>query len=361
MTTENRINSFLEMVINQKGSDLHLVSGNPPRMRLQGDMYPIKYRGLGSDETMELLNEIMPEHKKKEFEEKSSIDFTYEVSSLARFRVNVFRHVLGVGAIFRVIPNEIQTIDDLSLPSVLKNICLSNKGLVLVTGPTGSGKTTTLAAMIEHINRVRKSHIITIEDPIEFAHHNKQSLVSQREIGTHALSFVKALRSALREDPDVILVGEMRDYETISLAVTAAEMGILVIGTLHTNSAAATIERIINVFPPGDGPFIRTMLSTSICGIISQQLIRKSNGRDRMAVLEIMLNNTAISNIIREGKPEQIDNVIQSGSMQGMQSFDNALRKLLDENLISGVDAYKKCKYKENFEQYKLLQDELYT
>jgi twitching motility protein PilT len=361
MDTENRINSFLELVIKQNGSDLHLVSGNPPRMRLQGDIYPIKYRELDPDETLELLVQIMPAHKRKEFENGMSIDFTYEVSSLSRFRVNVFRHIKGVGAVFRIIPNEIKSLDDLKLPPVIKTLCRQNKGLVLVTGPTGSGKTTTLAAMVDYINNGRKAHIITIEDPIEYAHRNKMSLVSQREVGTHSTSFISALRSALREDPNVILVGELRDYETISMAVTAAEMGILIIGTLHTNSAATTIERIINVFPPGDEPFIRTMLSTSICGIISQQLIRLTGGRDRMAVAEIMLMNTAISNIIRQGHPDQINNVIQSGSLQGMQSFDNALRKLLDENLISGVDAYKKCRHKEDFEQYKLLQDELYN
>ncbi|MCK4951171.1 MAG: type IV pilus twitching motility protein PilT [Gammaproteobacteria bacterium] len=361
MDNENRINSFLEMVIKQSGSDLHLVSGNPPRMRLQGDIYPIKYRELDAEETMELLTEIMPEHKRKEFENKDSIDFTYEAPHLSRFRVNVFRHVKGVGAVFRIIPNKIKTLDDLKLPPIIKNLCGQTKGLILVTGPTGSGKTTTLAAMVDHINTERKAHIITIEDPIEYAHQNKSSLVSQREVGTHTNSFVQALRSALREDPDVILVGELRDFETISMAVTAAEMGILIIGTLHTNSAAATVERIINVFPPGDEPYIRTMLSTSICGIVCQQLIRLKDNRDRMAVVEVMLNNTAISNIIRQGQPEQIDNVIQSGSMQGMQSFDNALRKLLDENLISGTEAYKKCKHKENFEQYKLLQDEIYS
>ena len=346
MDTENRINSFLELVIKQNGSDLHLVSGNPPRMRLQGDIYPIKYRELDPNETLELLVQIMPTHKRKEFENGMSIDFTYEVSSLSRFRVNVFRHVKGVGAVFRIIPNEIKTLDDLNLPPVIKTICRQHKGLVLVTGPTGSGKTTTLAAMIDFINSERKAHIITIEDPIEYAHRNKKSLISQREVGTHSVSFVSALRSALREDPNVILVGELRDYETISMAVTAAEMGILIIGTLHTNSAATTIERIINVFPPGDEPFIRTMLSTSICSIISQQLIKLSNGRDRMAAMEIMLMNSAIANIIRQGNPSQINTTIQSGSMQGMQSFDNALRKLLDEKLISGVDAYKRCRHK---------------
>lgn len=349
------------MVIKQSGSDLHLVSGNPPRMRLHGDIYPIKYRELDTEETMELLTEIMPEHKRKEFENKNSIDFTYEVPSLSRFRVNIFRHVRGVGAVFRIIPNRIKTLDDLKLPSIIKNMCGQTKGLILVTGPTGSGKTTTLAAMVDYINTERKAHIITIEDPIEYAHQNKNSLISQREVGTHTGSFVQALRSALREDPDVVLVGELRDFETISMAVTAAEMGILIIGTLHTNSAASTVERIINVFPPGDEPYIRTMLSTSICGIVCQQLIRLKDNRDRMAVVEVMLNNTAISNIIRQGQPEQIYNVIQSGSMQGMQSFDNALRKLLDENLISGTEAYKKCKHKENFEQYKLLQDEIYS
>ncbi|HED15962.1 MAG TPA: type IV pilus twitching motility protein PilT [Gammaproteobacteria bacterium] len=357
----SRIDAFLELVVNQGGSDLHLISGNPPRMRLHGDIYPVKFRTLNEVEAMDLLIEIMPDQKRREFDLHGNVDFSYQIPDISRYRVNVFKHIDGIGAVFRVIPDNIQSLDDLNLPAILKNMCRHRHGLILVTGPTGSGKSTTLAAMIDQVNQERKGHIITIEDPIEYVHSNKSCLVSQREVGAHTKKFSYALRSALREDPDVILVGEMRDLETISLAVTAAEMGILILGTLHTNSAAATIERIINVFPAGDEPYIRAMLSTSLCGVISQQLVRHADGRSRVAAVEVMLNNTAVSNIIREGKPEQLQNVIQSGSMQGMQSLDSALRKLLDEKTISGIEAYKKAHQKEHFEQYRLLQDEMFT
>jgi len=357
----SRIDAFLELVVKQGGSDLHLISGNPPRMRLHGDIYPVKFRTLNEIEALDLLLEIMPEQKRLEFDLHGNVDFSYQIPDISRYRVNVFKHIDGVGAVFRVITDIIKTLEDLNLPPVLKSMCRQRHGLILVTGPTGSGKSTTLAAMIDHINRERKGHIITIEDPVEYVHSNKMCLVSQREVGAHTKRFTDALRSALREDPDVILVGEMRDLETISLAVTAAEMGILILGTLHTNSAAATIERIINVFPAGDEPYIRAMLSTSLCGVISQQLVRQADGRSRVAAVEVMLNNTAVSNIIREGKPEQLQNVIQSGSMQGMQSLDSALRKLVDEEIITGIEAYKKAHNKEHFEQYRLLQDEMFT
>ncbi len=356
-----RINAFLELVVEQGGSDLHLVSGNPPRMRLFGDIYPIKYRDLSEDEVMDLMTQVMSEKKKAEFDLHGGVDFSYEVSGLSRFRVNLFRHVGGVGAVFRTIPEQIMTMEELRLPPVMKTLANSKKGLILVTGPTGSGKSTTLAAVVDYINLSRKGHIITIEDPIEYAHKNKSCLISQREIGTHTDSFAHALRSALREDPDVILVGEMRDHDTISLAVTAAEMGILVMGTLHTNSAAATIERIINVFPATDEPYIRTMLSTSLCGVISQKLVRTVDNRGRLAAIEVLVNNPAVANIIRDGRPEQLDNVIQSSAMQGMQTLDYALRRLLDEKLISGTEAYKHAQHKSQFEQYRLLQDEVFS
>lgn len=356
-----RINAFLELVVEQGGSDLHLVSGNPPRMRLFGDIYPIKYRNLSATEVMDLLEQVMSDQKKQEFEKHGGVDFSYEVTGLSRFRVNLFRHVGGIGAVFRTIPESIMSMQELRLPAIVKTLANQKKGLLLVTGPTGSGKSTTLASIIDYINEQRKGHIITIEDPIEYAHHNKKCLVSQREVGTHTKSFAHALRSALREDPDVILVGEMRDLDTISLAVTAAEMGILVMGTLHTNSAASTIERIINVFPSGDEPYIRTMLSTSLCGVISQRLVRTVDNRGRLAAIEVMVNNPATANIIREGRPEQLDNVIQSSAMQGMQTLDYSLKKLLDEKLISGTEAYKHAHNKSQFEQYKLLQDEVFS
>ncbi len=354
----NRIDSFLELVVKQDGSDLHMVSGNPPRIRLFGEMFPIKYRELTAAENRELLYEIMNPHQREEFEAHGDLDFAYEVPGLSRFRVNVFNHLDGIGAVFRSIPSVVQDMDSLGLPPVLKNLARQRKGLILVTGPTGSGKTTTLAAMIDFINTERKGHILTIEDPVEFVHENKNCLISQREVGTHTRSFADALHSALREDPDVILVGEMRDLETISLAVTAAEMGILVMATLHTSGAAATVDRIINVFPSGEEPYIRTMLSTSLCGVISQELVRRADNQGRVAAIEILINNAATSNIIREGKTDQLDNIIQSGGMQGMQSMDTALRRLLDAGLIEGDDAFLKARHKRDFEKFVDMPDE---
>ncbi len=349
----NRIDAFLELLIKQSGSDFHLVSGNPPRIRLYGEIHPIKYRNLTVDETQNLLFEIMPDRVKTVFEKKGGADFGYAIPGVSRFRVNVFRHLRGIGAVFRAIPDKVLSLDELHMPAVLKTLARRRKGLILVAGPTGSGKSTTLAAMIDFINQERKGHIITIEDPVEHVHSNKGCLISQREVGDHTEGFASALRSALREDPDIILVGEMRDLETISLAVTAAEMGILILATLHTNGAASAIDRIINVFPPGEEPYIRAMLSTSLCGVISQQLVKTSDNRSRLAAVETLINNSAVSNIIREGKTEQLENVIQGGALQGMQSIDTALRRLLDEKLITGEEAYKKARLKMNFEQYR--------
>ncbi len=348
-----RINAFLELVVKQKGSDLHLISGNPPRVRLNGETFPVKYRDLTADETRDLLYEIMTPLQRQHFEEENGVDFAYEAEGLARFRVNVFEHLRGIGAVFRVIPTEVMSLQKLGLPPVLKNFCRQRKGLILVTGPTGSGKSTTLAAMIDFINRERKGHIITIEDPVEFIHHNRNCLISQREVGSHTPTFAHALHSALREDPDVVLVGELRDLETIHLALTAAEMGILVMATLHTSGAASSVDRIINVFPPGEEAFVRTMLSTSLVGVISQQLLPTADRKGRVAALEIMINNAAVANLIREGKTEQLDNVIQSGGMQGMQRMDTALRRLLDAKLITGEDAYMKARNKAEFEQFR--------
>lgn len=346
----SRVDAFLELVVKQKGSDLHLISGNPPRIRLNGEMYPVKYRNLSADETHDLLLEIMPQIAKNKYEATKGADFAYEAEGLARFRVNVFQHLAGIGAVFRVIPTEIQSLNQLGLPPALKNISRQRKGLILVTGPTGSGKSTTLAAIIDFINQERKGHIITIEDPIEFIHENKGCLMSQREVGSHTEHFADALHSALREDPDVVLVGELRDLETIHLAVTAAEMGILVMATLHTSGAASTIDRIINVFPPEEEAFIRTILSTSLCAVVSQQLLKTADNKGRVAAIEIMINNAAISNSIREGKIEQIENIIQSGAMQGMQRMDTAIRRLLDAEKVTGEEAYAKAQIKGDFE-----------
>ena len=348
----SRIDTFLELVVNQKGSDLHLVSGNPPRIRLHGILHPVKYRELSARETTDLLVDIMPPHIREQFESEGcyGVDFAYEVPGLSRFRVNVFRHLYGVGAVLRVIGSTILALDELGLPAVLKSVCRAKKGLILVTGPTGSGKSTTLAAMIDFMNQDRQGHIITIEDPVEFTHPDKGCLMSQREVGRHTPGFAAALHSALREDPDAILVGELRDQETMSLAVTAAETGILVLGTLHTNGAAATVDRVINVFPAAIQPRIRAMLSSSLCAVISQQLVRRADGKGRIAALEILLSTPAVANLIREGKADKIINVIQGGALLGMQSLDTCLRRLHDEKLITGDEAYSKAVNKKDFE-----------
>jgi twitching motility protein PilT len=344
-----RINTFLELVVHQNGSDLHLVSGQPPRIRLYGDLMPIKYRELSADETSALIAEAMTDEVRQMFATRYSLDFAYEVPGLARFRINAFRHLDGLGAVFRVIPNTIRSLETLGGPPVLSTLCREKSGLILVTGPTGSGKSTTLAAMIDCINRTRRGHIVTIEDPVEFMHQRQGCLMSHREVGTHTPSFAAALRSALREDPDVILVGELRDLETMSLAVTAAETGLLVFATLHTNGAAATIDRIINVFPASEQPRIRSMLSTSMRSVISQQLIRRADGRGQVMACEVLINNPAIANLIREGKTHQIASVLERSALLGMQSLDNALRHLLNAQLITPQDAYQHAVNKATF------------
>ncbi|MBI3560421.1 MAG: type IV pilus twitching motility protein PilT [Gammaproteobacteria bacterium] len=345
-----RINTFLDLVIRQGGSDLHLVAGNPPRIRMHGVAYPVKYRELNAEEVYELIHDLIPQKCHEEFVNKGNTDFSYAFNDEMRFRVNVFQHLGGMGAVFRAIPNKIPALNQLGLPPIIKNLTRLRRGLILVTGPTGSGKSTTLAAMIDQINTDRKGHIITIEDPVEFIHKTRNCLFSQREVGTHVASFSRALLSALREDPDVILVGEMRDPETIHLAITAAEIGILVFATLHTNGAAASIDRIVNAFPAGEEPYVRTMLSTSLIGIVSQQLARRADAKGRLAAVEVLINNSAVANLIRENKIDQIENVIQSGGMQGMQRLDTALRRLLDANLISAEEAYFKARNKTDFE-----------
>ena len=348
----NRIDTFLEMVVKQDGSDLHLISGNQPRIRVYGELLPVKYRELSKSETLALLHEIMSKSKRDAFASRNSLDFAYSIPGLARFRVNVLRHIGGIGAVLRVVPQTLKSLDELNMAPVLKSLTRHKRGLILTTGPTGSGKSTTLAALIDDINATRKGHIITIEDPIEFVYARKLCLISQREVGTHARSFASALHSALREDPDAILVGEMRDLETIALALTAAETGVLVLGTLHTNSAIATVDRIVNAFPAGEQARIRTMLSTSLVGVVSQQLVRRADGRGRVAATEIMLNNPGIANLIREGKTDQLANAIQTGGLHGMQSLDASLRKLLDAKLITGKDAYHKAVVKKDFERF---------
>ena len=348
-----RIDEYLAEVITRKGSDLHFIAGDPARIRMYGELQPLRPEPLKADFVRELLLEIMPQKALARFEDKDGADFAYQVAGLARFRVNILRHLNGMGAVMRVIPANALSLDQLGMPDAVRNLCNIQSGLILVTGKTGSGKSTTLAAMIDDINTRTRGHILTIEDPIEFVHHRKNCLVSQREIGTHAHSFAAAVHSALREDPDVVLVGEMRDLETISIAVTAAEMGILVMGTLHTNGAAATVDRIVNAFPTDKQPHVRTMLSTSLRGVVSQQLIPRSGQPGRVAALEILVNSPAVSNLIRQGKLDQLETTMQSGAAQGMRTMDAAIQQLLDARAISGRDAYRKAINKQRFEAYR--------
>jgi twitching motility protein PilT len=347
------IDPYLTQVLERNGSDLHFLAGDPARVRQYGELKPLSAEPLNAEFVKTTLYEIMPRLAVERFESKDGTDFAYSMPNVARFRVNVMRQLNGMGAVFRAIPSKAKTADELNLPLAVRNLCKINNGLILVTGKTGSGKSTTLAAMIDDINTREKGHILTIEDPIEFVHMRKNCLISQREIGVHAASFSSALLSALREDPDVILVGELRDLETMSIAVTAAEMGILVMGTLHTNGAAPTVDRLVNAFPSDKQPHVRTMLSTSLRGVVSQQLIPKADKGGRVAALEILINTPAVANLIRQGKMDQLENAMQSGAASGMRLMDTAIQQLLDAKAISGKEAYKKAINKARFEQYR--------
>jgi twitching motility protein PilT len=347
-----KIDQFLQLMVQQKASDLHLACGAPPIMRQHGELVRIKFRELTPNDLRSLLYEVMTEAQKAEFEQRSDLDFAYEVPDVARFRVNMFMQRKGLGAVLRTIPSKVLTADDLQLPAGVRNFCRLTKGLVLVTGPTGSGKSTTLAAMIDLINSTKPDHILTIEDPIEFVHPNKQGLVNQREIGTHTQSFATALRAALREDPDVILVGEMRDLETIALGLTAAETGHLVFGTLHTNSAAKTVDRIINAFPADEQEQVRAMLSETLRGVVAQQLLRTADGRGRVAALEILVGTPAIGNLIREGKTHQIPSMIQTGKKDGMAMMDQSILDFLMKKVVTPEEAYARAHNKSEFLQY---------
>jgi twitching motility protein PilT len=348
-----RIDEFLAEVLNRKGSDLHFISGDPPRLRLYGDLLTLRPERLKPEFVREALYEIMPRKALERFEVKDGTDFAYHLQGVARFRVNVMRQLNGMGGVFRVIPSQALTLDELNMPDAVRNLCRVISGLILVTGKTGSGKSTTLAAMIDDINSRIKGHILTIEDPIEFVHQRKNCLISQREVGVHSPSFAAALHSALREDPDVVLVGELRDLETMSIAVTAAEMGILVMGTLHTNGAAPTVDRMVNAFPADKQAHVRTMLSTSLRGVVSQQLLQRADKSGRVAALEILVNTPAVSNLIRQGKLDQLESTMQSGAQHGMRTMDTAIQQLLDQRLISGAEAYKKGINKSKFEAFK--------
>ena len=347
-----KIDAFFKLMNDQGASDLHLISGSQPILRVHGDMERVKYKVMENDELKAILYEICPENKIKVFEETGDIDFGYEVPNLARYRCNYFQQKWGIGSVFREIPSEILTAEQLGLPTVLNKLAMLHKGMVLVTGPTGSGKSTTLAAMIDYVNRNKKSHILTVEDPIEFVHKSKGCVVNHREVGLHTQSFKAALRGALREDPDIILVGEMRDLETIELALEAASTGHLVFGTLHTQSAAKTVDRVIDVFPANQQAQIRTTLSESLKGVIAQNLFKRIDKKGRIAVLEILVVTPATSNLIREGKTFQIPSVIQTGKKYGMQSLDDAILEALQAKKISPEDAYDKSVVKERFVQY---------
>jgi twitching motility protein PilT len=348
-----QIDSFLNEILEKRGSDLHFIAGDPPRIRVYGDLMPLRPDKLSPDYVKTALYEIMPKTAVDRFEKKEGADFAYSLEGKGRFRVNIMRQLNGMGGVFRAIPSKALTLDELKLPDAVRQLCRANSGLILVTGKTGSGKSTTLAAMIDDINQRVKGHILTVEDPIEFVHERKSCLISQREIGVHSPSFAAAVHSALREDPDVVLVGELRDLETMSIAVTAAEMGILVMGTLHTNGAAATVDRMVNVFPSDKQGHVRTMLSTSLRGVLSQQLLQRADKQGRVAALEILVNVPAAANLIRQGKFDQLENVMQAGGQFGMRTMDTAIQQLLDSRQITGKEAYKKGFNKARFEEFR--------
>jgi twitching motility protein PilT len=343
-----KIDRFLRLMSSRGASDFHLTVGRPPMLRVSGAMEPIRYRTLLEADYNDLVRPIATERLWEEFRATGDVDFSYEVPGLARYRVNLFRQQRGPGAVFRIIPTKIMTLDQLGLPDQIRRLADIQSGLVLVTGPTGSGKSTSLAAIIDLINDTRNLHIITIEDPIEFVHSNKKCLVHQREIGTHATSFAEALKAAGREDPDLILVGEMRDLETIQMALTAAEKGTIVFGTLHTNNAAKTIDRIISVFPADEQEGVRNVLGDALRSVVAQQLIAKTGG-GRVAAMEILFCSPAIGNMIREGKTPQITSSIQTGIKEGMIDMDSSIRKLYEDGLIGARAALDKAIDKSNF------------
>ena len=344
-----QIDAFFKLMNDQGASDLHLMAGQQPVLRVMGELERVKYKELDNDGLKAMLYEIAPEEKVKVFEETGDVDFAYEIPGLARYRANFFEQKNGVGAVFREIPSTILTCEQLGLPPVVQKLASLPRGLVLVTGPTGSGKSTTLAAIIDEANKTRKDHIITVEDPIEFVHKSAKAIVNHREVGLHTRSFASALRGALREDPDIILVGEMRDLETISLAIEAAATGHLVFGTLHTSSAAKTVDRIIEVFPTNQQEQIRNTLSDGLRAVVAQNLFKRIDKKGRCAALEIMIATAAVRNLIREGKTFQIPSMIQTGKKYGMQPLDDAIMNFLNKKMISPDEAYAKSNDKSKF------------
>jgi twitching motility protein PilT len=345
------IDALLVALKERSGSDLHLAAGTPPRLRVKGNLDPIEGQALLTDASLRaLLREIVSGEQWAEYEAGGDLDFAYGLPGVARFRANYLVQQNGAGAVFRIIPEQILSVEQLALPPAITKLADLTKGLVLVTGPTGSGKSTTLAAIVDHINANHRKHIVTIEDPVEFVHQNKQSVLSHREVGSHTHGFGPALRAAIRQDADVVLVGEMRDRETIALAITAAEMGMLVFGTLHTNSAAKTIDRIIDAFPAREQNQVRISLSESLAAVVSQLLVPTADGKGRCAVHEILLRNSALPNIIREGKVTMLNSLIEGGKAQGMQTMDDTLFALVKAGKIRANDAFMKATNKARFE-----------
>ncbi|MFC1533852.1 type IV pilus twitching motility protein PilT [Thermodesulfobacteriota bacterium] len=347
-----QIDAFFKLMNEQGASDLHLVTGQQPVLRIQGELTRVKYKMLENDGLKAMLYEIAPEDKVKVFEETGDMDFAYEIPGLARYRANFFNQKWGVAAVFREIPSEILTCEQLGLPPVVRKLASLPRGLVLVTGPTGSGKSTTLAAIVDEANKTRKDHILTVEDPIEFVHQSHEAVVNHREVGLHTRSFSAALRGALREDPDIILVGEMRDLETIGLAIEAAATGHLVFGTLHTSSAAKTVDRVIEVFPANQQEQIRNTLSDGLRAVVAQNLFKRIDKKGRCAALEIMIAIPAIRNLIREAKTFQIPSAMQTGKKYGMQTLDDSIMEHLQAKRISADDAYAKCNNKDTFRPF---------
>ncbi len=347
-----QIDAFFKLMNEQGASDLHMIAGQKPILRIRGDIERVKYKILENDELKAMFYEIITEEKAKKFEETGDVDFGYEISGLARYRGNLFQQKYGVGAVFREIPSEILSVQQLNLPPVVGKLSGLPKGMVLVTGPTGSGKSTTLAAVIDECNRTRSDHILTIEDPIEFVHRSQLAVINHREVGTHTKSFAAALRGALREDPDIIMVGEMRDLETISLAMEAAMTGHLVFGTLHTLNAAKTVDRIIEIFPSDQQAQVRSTLADALKAVVSQTLFKRVDVKGRCAALEVLICTPAVRNLIREGKTYQIPSAMQTGKKYGMQTLDDAIMDYLQRGWIAPGDAYMHCIEKSKFVQF---------
>jgi len=347
-----QIDAFFKLMNDEGASDLHMMAGQQPVLRIRGDMERVKFKVMDNETLKNILYEICPEDKIKIFEETGDMDFGYEIPGLARYRCNYFQQKYGIGAVFREIPSDILTCEQLGLPKVIPKLASLPKGLVLVTGPTGSGKSTTLAAIVDEANRTRKDHILTIEDPIEFVHKSQQCIINHREVGTHTKSFSAALRGALREDPDIILVGELRDLETISLAMEASMTGHLVFGTLHTMNAMKTVDRIIEIFPANQQGQVRSTLADALKAVVSQTLFKRVDVKGRVAALEILICTPAVRNLIREAKTYQIPSIMQTGKKYGMQTIDDAIMELLEKKKISAEDAYTNCIEKQRFVKF---------